>query len=86
MQNAVARRHCEECVLVPETLTNRHAIGLVGMEQSRFQDRCLKPLGHPSSLATSLLTHWPWQTKVDIAAESRRRPPFARPLFGPDLS
>jgi hypothetical protein len=63
MQNAVAQRHCEECVLVPETLTKRHVIGLVGMEQSRFQDRCLKPLGHPSVATISMaLAHIPDRT------------------------
>jgi len=46
-------------------------------------------LNHSATLPRSQrqrLTHWPSQTKVDIAAESRRRPPFAGPLFGPDLS
>ena len=41
-------------------------------------------LNHSATLPRSQrqrLTHWPWQTKVDIAAESRRRPLFAGPCL-----
>jgi len=90
MQNAVARRHCEECVLGPETLTNRHAIGLVGMEQSRFQDRCLKPLGHPSAPTTSNTYALPLAEQIShcrqLATACPRLSSRGRALFGPALS
>src|SRR5262249_53258241 len=90
MQNAVARRHCEECVLGPETLTNRHAIGLVGMEQSRFQDRCLKPLGHPSPVTTSntyaLALVEQTSHRRQLATARARPRSRARASFGPALS
>jgi hypothetical protein len=39
--------------LGPEILTKWYSIELVGMAEAEFQDRCLKPLGHPSPLTTS---------------------------------
>src|SRR6516165_3788491 len=33
-----------------------------------FQDRCLKPLGHPSPVTTSNTYDWRWQNKPHIAA------------------
>jgi hypothetical protein len=33
----------------PKTLTSQHALGRPGIAESEFQDRCLKPLGHPST-------------------------------------
>src|SRR5262249_47264130 len=46
-------RPAEEGILGPETLTKRHSIKRGGMAKAEFQDRCLKPLGHPSALTTS---------------------------------
>src|SRR5262249_54039703 len=53
-QNRLVRRHCGESVLGPKTLTKWYATTSVVMEQSRFQDRCLKPLGHPSVSMASM--------------------------------
>ena len=39
--------------LGPKTLTVWHSIKLGGMAEAEFQDRCLKPLGHPSEPMTS---------------------------------
>jgi hypothetical protein len=45
-------------------------------------------LNHSATLPRSqhqLLTHWPWQTKVDVAAESCRRPPVRGAIVWPGL-
>jgi hypothetical protein len=52
-QNGLVRQCWHECVLRPKILIERHAIELGGMAADEFQDRCLKPLGHPSILAGS---------------------------------
>jgi hypothetical protein len=44
------RRRGWERVSGPKTLTKWHAIERGGMDEGEFQDRCLKPLGHPSDL------------------------------------
>jgi hypothetical protein len=51
--NGLARRRAEECILGPKTFTNWHSIKQGGMAAHNFQDRCLKPLGHPSEPMTS---------------------------------
>jgi hypothetical protein len=54
-----------------------------GMGEAEFQDRCLKPLGHPSSLARSTTDALALADKsrhcrrIAVATDSR--------YFGPDL-
>src|SRR5580700_9182539 len=64
-----------------------------------FQDRCLKPLGHPSGAATSSTWAWedqeqpqsdgdqarPWAERGWLASVRRRRPYFSELLIAVNL-
>jgi hypothetical protein len=50
--------------------TKENTAERAGMAVAEFQDRCLKPLGHPSSLATSTTDALALADKVDIAGAS----------------
>ena len=74
----------EKCIFSAETLTNWHSTKRGRMAEAEFQDRCLKPLGHPSSLATSTTDALALADKsrhcrrIAVATDGR--------YFGPDLS
>jgi hypothetical protein len=57
-------------VLGPKSPTKENTAERAGMAVAEFQDRCLKPLGHPSSLATSTTDALALADKVDIAGAS----------------